>query len=121
MKRIISSILLFYTSLLLFAGNEQIAISVKRHGGAHSEYYLPADMPEMYYDSDCNEIIIVADGFAGYYYVDFYLTGYTTPLISTQVEGYGDSINVSNLPVGDYTVVITSEYNNQYEGQLTIE
>ncbi len=40
------------------------------------------------------------------YYVDFYLTGYTTPLISTQVEGYGDSINVSNLPVGDYTVVI---------------
>ena len=66
MKRIISSILyLFYTSLLLFAGNEQIAISVKRHGGAHSEYYLPADMPEMYYDSDCNEIIIVADGFAG--------------------------------------------------------
>jgi hypothetical protein len=76
-------------------------------------------MPEVYYDSDNLEIVIVADGFASYYYVEIFQTGYTIPVISTQVDGYGDSIDVSSLPDDNYTIVITSSNNNEYEGQFT--
>ena len=37
-------------------------------------------------------------------------------VISTQIDGYGDSIDVSSLPDGYYTITITSSNNNQFEG-----
>ena len=82
----------------------------------HSEYYPPADMPEVYYDADNLEIIIVADGFASYYNVDITSASGYVPLISTQIDGYGDTIDVSSLPDGYYTITITSSNNNQFEG-----
>ncbi len=39
-------------------------------------------------------------------------------VISTQVSGYGDTIDVSSLPTGSYTIIFTSQFNNTYEGQL---
>ena len=66
----------------------------KKKTGTHLEQPTPADMPEVYYDTDDQEIILVADG-------------------------YGDSIDVSLLPDDDYKIVITSSYNNVYEGQFT--
>ena len=86
----------------------------------HSEHYIPADMPEVYYDSDNLEIILVADGFSSYYDVDIFQTGYTIPVITTQVDGYGDTIDISSLPDGNYTIVITSEFNNVFEGQFIV-
>ena len=97
----------------------QINIRHVPHGGTHSEYYTPADMPEVYYDSDDQEIIIVADGFATYYDVDIVSQSTQLAVISTQVDGYGDTIDISSLPDDDYTIVITSEYNNVYEGYFT--
>lgn len=88
-------------------------------GGHHSEYYSPADIPEAYYNSDDQNIIIVADGFASYYDVDIVSESTLMPVISTQVDGYRDSIDISSLPDDDYTIVITSEYNNVFEGQFT--
>lgn len=91
----------------------------KKKTGTHLEQPTPADMPEVYYDTDDQEIILVADGFADYYDVDIISLSTMTAIISTQVDGYGDSIDVSLLPDDDYKIVITSSNNNVYEGQFT--
>ena len=100
---------------------QQINIEQKPKHGTHSELYPPADMPEVYYDDDNLEIIIVADGFASYYDVEIFQTEYTIPVISTQIDGYGDSIDISSLSEGYYTIVITSSNNNEFEGTFYIE
>lgn len=91
----------------------------KKKTGTHLEQPTPADMPEVYYDTDDQEIILVADGYADYYDVDIISLSTMMAVISTQVDGYGDSIDVSLLPDDDYKIVITSSYNNVYEGQFT--
>lgn len=103
--------------------NAQESINMQHIGnhGDHSEFFLPADAAEVYFDNDAFEIIIVADGFASYYYVEIFQTGYTVPVISTQIDGYGDTVDVSSLSDGDYTIVITSEYYNVYQGYFAIE
>jgi hypothetical protein len=78
-------------------------------------------MPEVCFDSNDMEIIIVADGFADYYDVEIVSLGSGLTLISTQVDGYGDNVDVSTLPIGDYRIVITSSNNNVYEGHFEIE
>lgn len=95
-------------------------INLQHHSPSnHNEYYPPADMPEAYYNSDLQEIIIVADGFSAYYDVDIISQSSMIAVISTQVDGYGDSIDISSLPDDNYTIVITSEFNNVYQGQFT--
>lgn len=101
--------------------NEEV-INMQHIGnhGDHLEHYEPADMPEVYYDNDEDEIIIIADGFASYYNVVIIRdTPYQT-VITTQISGYGDTIDVSSLSTGNYTIVITSEYNNVFEGHFSI-
>lgn len=87
--------------------------------GDHSEYYPPADLPEVYFDDDNLEIIIEADGFASYYYVDIVSQSTQLAVISTQISGYGDTIDVSSLPDDDYTIIITSSNNNVFQGYFT--
>ena len=108
--------LLYGISMSFAREDEVINLQHIGHHGDHSEYYPPADMPEVYYDADILEIIIVADGFASYYNVDITSASGYVPLISTQIDGYGDTIDVSSLPDGYYTITITSSNNNQFEG-----
>lgn len=110
-------------ALFSFADGSTAQIHIERKGKPdnHGQYYIPADMPEVYYDSDNLEIIIVADGFASYYDVEIFQTEYTIPVISTQIDGYGDSIDISSLSEGSYTIVITSSNNNEFEGTFYIE
>lgn len=103
------------------AGEEAINIHHVGHHGTHSQYYPPADMPEAYFDSNDMQIILVGDGFADYYDVEVVSLGSMLTVISTQVDGFGDSIDVSSLPDGDYRIVITSSNNNVYEGDFAIE
>ena len=123
MKRTILFIIYFvFWGFIVKADIEQIIIHSS--GGAHDHYehYLPADMPEaVYYDSDEMEIIIVADGlFTSYYNVLIIRNSTNQTMISTQISGYGDSIDVSSLPSDNYTLVLTTESNNVFEGQFTI-
>ena len=106
---------------LLMANLSPIIIQNGGSTNDHSEYYPPADMPEVYFDADNLEITLVADGFSTYYNVEIFLTGYNVPVISTQVDGYGDTIDVSSLTDNDYDIVITSEFNNRFVGQFTVE
>ena len=99
-------------------GEEKLNLQYVGHHGTHSEYYPPADMPDVYFDDDELEIIIVGDGFADYYDVEIVSLGSMLTVISTQVDGYGDSIDVSSLPEGDYRIVITSSNNNIFEGDF---
>ena len=114
-------ILLLPLASQLYAKDDLTAIVLRDKGGNHSEYYPPADLPEVYYDADNLEIVLVADGFANFYDVEITLTTGYVPLISTQVDGYGDIIDVSLLPEGYYNITITSSNNNQYVGIFSIE
>ena len=102
-------------------GEEKLNLQYVGHHGTHSEYYPPADMPDVYFDDDELEIIIVGDGFADYYDVEIVSLGSMLTVISTQIDGYGDSIDVSSLATGDYQIVITSSNNNVFEGYFAIE
>ena len=77
-------------------------------------------MPEVYLDSDEMEIIIVADGFSSYYDVLIIRNSTNQTMVSTQISGYGDSIDISSLPSDNYIIVITSEFNNVFQGQFSI-
>ena len=123
-KRIIVFImlLLFQVNLMCYVKAEEVVNL--QYIGEHNdriEFYPPADMPEVvYYDSDECEIIIVSDGFSSYYDVVIIRNTPWQTVISTQISGYGDTIDISSLPGGNYTIVITSEYNNVFEGQFSI-
>ena len=101
---------------------EQIFLQKKKTHTGHIEHYQMADMPDaVYYDSEAGEIIIVADGTSLYYNVEIVRDNLNLTVISTQVDGYGDTIDVSALPSGSYTIVITSQYLNEYEGTFYIQ
>ncbi len=101
------------------SARKKIDLSQNGQMPSHNEHYAPADMPEVYFDSDTQEIIIIADGFASYYDVDIVSQSTMQLVLYTTISGYGDSIDVSLLPDDDYKIVITSSYNNVYEGQFT--
>ena len=94
---------------------------LEHKGGNHGEYYIPADMPEAYFDDVDMEIIIEAEGFADYYIVEVVSMVSSLTMIYTQIDGYGDTIDVSSLPIGYYQIIITSEFNNVYGGYFLIE
>ena len=89
--------------------------------GNHSEHYIPADMPIVYFDSEAMEIIIEAEGYADYYVVEVISMVSGQTLIYTQIDGYGDTIDVSSLPDAYYQIIITSSNNNVFEGTFLIE
>ena len=114
---------LFFSPLIVFAnirgGEEQIFLQKKKIKDGHTEYYDPADMPEVYYDRSNQEIILVADGFVSSYDVDIVSLSTLQIVLFTAVNGYGDTIDVSTLPDDDYKIVISTPYNNIYEGYFT--
>ena len=121
MKKIVLHFLLNVICFVSFADQASIVLRDASHQHDHTEYYPPADMPVVYFDSTDMEIIIVADGFADYYDVEIVSLGSLLTVISTQVDGHGDNVDVSTLPIGDYRLVITSSNNNVYEGYFAIE
>ena len=119
MKRIITAIILTLFACQLFAERNQQPVQLNHHKIGHFDQPIPADMPEVYYDDVTEEIIIMADGFASYYDVDIVSQSTLLAVISTQVGGYGDTIDISSLPDDNYTIVITSSNDNVYQGQFT--
>ena len=105
-------IFLFFVPVQSFAGRKPIQIQDKGSVGNHGEYYPPADMPEVYYNSDNLEIIIVADGFADYYDVNIVSQSTQLAVISTQVDGYGDSIdfNLITLLTINYSTAMKRKF-----------
>ena len=119
MKRAITFTFLMLFALQLFAGRNLRPVHLNPKKIGHLEQPIPADMPEAYYDTNTEEIIITADGFASYYDVDIVSQSTLQLVLYTTISGYGDNIDVSSLPDDDYTIIITSSYNNEYEGHFT--
>lgn len=120
MKRIIFLLLTVSLSAQFFIASSEEQILLAQKGDNHLEHYAPADLPEVYYDSNEDEIIIIADGFSSYYNVYIIRNTPYQTVISTQISGYGDTIDISSLSDGNYTIVIISEFLNEFEGQFTI-
>ena len=114
-------ILFYLVGFVAFADQAEIVLRDTNHQHDHLEYYPPADMPEAYFDDGAMEIIIEADGFADYYIVEVVSMVSSLTVIYTQIDGYGDTIDVSSLPAGYYQVIITSSNNNVFEGYFLIE
>ncbi len=119
MKRINFLLLSVLLSAHWFTASSEVQIVLSQPGD-HIEHFTPADMPDVYYDDDNNEIIVVADGFSSYYDVLIIRNSTNQTMVSTQIDGYWDSIDISSLPSDSYIIVITSEFNNVFEGQFTI-
>ena len=120
-NRIIIYLLLFLYGFNMYLVNAEEVVNMQYIGERDDriEFFVPADMPEVYYDDVTEEIVIVADGFADYYEVDIVSQSTLLAVISTQIGGYGDNIDISSLPDDNYTIIITSSNDNVYQGQFT--
>lgn len=98
----------------------QIHIEQRPNGGTHSGQPLfPADQPDVYYNDVTQVIIIDGTGYSTYYNVEITSLSTFNVMISTCVNGNYDTIDVSSLPDDNYEIVITSSYNNVFEGYFT--
>ena len=120
MKRI--ALLFFLLSaftIQINADHETKVIVLSGKGGHHLEYFVPADMPDVYYDEDNQTIII--DGAVTYYDVEIAPVSTFVPVISIQVSGFYDTIDVSSLFATDYYITVSSPTGNEFEGYFEIE
>ena len=91
---------------------QQIEVKDKKH---YNEWNIPADMPDVYYNSELNLITIV-DYVNATYYVTIYDDWWNVVITDTKVGG--GTIDVSSLSSGDYTIEISTSWNHDFEGQF---
>lgn len=119
MRRIIV-FLLASVFLLTYADPDEIVLNNPNNQHDHSGQPLfPADQPAVYYDDDADIIIVDGTGYATYYNVEITSLSTFYVMISTSVNGNYDTIDVSSLPDDNYEIILTSSYNNVFEGYFT--
>ncbi len=96
-------------------GEKDIVLQPKNH--PHTEVNIPADMPDVYYDSQ-NGVITIVDYANVTYYVTIYDDWWNA--VITDTKPGGGTIDVSSLSSGDYVIEISTSWNNQYEGTFTV-
>ena len=127
MKRFISFILLaVFANVFLFAdinghGAAQINLQHKKHSSGHFDQPIPFDQPDVYYNSGTQVSIIDGGGEVSYYDVEIESMTTWLTVISTQVSGTYDTIDVSSLATGDYIITITSPTGHEFEGYFEIK
>ena len=119
MKKYYFSFFFVFITLFMGATPEKIVVIDPGAQHNHGEYFDPADMPEVFYDNDVQEIILVADGFVSSYDVNIVSLSTLQLVLHSTANGYGDTIDVSSLPNDDYKIVISTPYNNVYVGFFT--
>jgi hypothetical protein len=109
---------LFFITLSLFSNAAMDEIVLTKDGVVRDrfDFPVPIDMPDLYYDSNTQEIIIDGGGEVNYYDVEIASVSAWTVVISTQVSGTYGTIDVSSLPEGEYCITIDSPTGNSYEG-----
>lgn len=80
-----------------------------------SQWNIPADMPDVYYNSELGVITIV-----DYANVTYYVTIYDDwwNVVITDTKPSGGTIDISSLTSGDYTIEISTSWNHDFEGQF---
>ncbi len=116
MKYSFTLLLLALLAIPIYADPDLASISLGQKGGDHSNLPAPADMPDVYYDSDNQQIIVDGLGVVTHYDVEIASATNWTVYISTQVSGSYGTIDISSLPEGEYVITIDSPLDNTYEG-----
>lgn len=98
-----------------------INIRHKPHGGTHLDQPIPFDQPNVYLDTSNAAIIIDGGGEVTYYDVEIESMTTWLTVISTQVNGMYDTIDISSLTPGEYMITITSPTGHEFEGFFQIE
>lgn len=115
---IIISFMFFFVSIYAdIKDYYQQQIEIKDKKNHFTQWDIPADMPDVYYD-DLNGVITIVDYANVTYYVTIYDDWWNVALTDTKPGG--GTINVSSLTSGDYVIEITTSWNNQYEGTFTV-
>lgn len=121
MKRVtLLFMLLFYIAANLYADDGQQVI-INQSGGYHSGTNVPDVQPDVYYNNVNQEIIIIGTGFASYYNVVIASVNNQGVLISTQVNGDYDTIDISSLTADEYSITITTQWNDIFIGYFEVE
>ena len=118
--RLFTFFMILFFGLNASATPERIVMSDPNQQPDHIQYYIPADQPDVYLDID-NFTIIIDGGEVAYYDVEIESMTTWLTVISTQVSGTCDTIDVSSLATGDYIITITSPTGNEFEGYFEIE
>ena len=115
-KSLINLFLLLIIVVFESSAGNHIDIHLNGQMPTHDNIPTPAEMPEVYYNNVSQTIIIDGGGEVEYYDVE--ITSLTTfdVLISTQVNGYYDTIDISSLDEGEYTITIDAPTGNSFEG-----
>ena len=122
MNRIILTILaLCFSSVSIPADNEQIVLRDSWNQHNHFDQPIPADQPDVYLDITDQVIIIDGGGEVNYYDVEIESMTTWLTVISTQINGTYDTIDVSSLTPGEYMITITSPTGHEFEGFFQIE
>ena len=111
MKRTFFILLL---SIMSFSAMSDNPIIIHQHD--HFNHPIPADMPDVYYYNDTQTIVIDGGGEVNYYDVEIISLTSLNTVISTQVNGYYGTIDISSLPDGEYAITIDSPTGNSFEG-----
>lgn len=117
MTKAILTLLLTSISLYCFADPDEIVLNCPGQQHDHAGLpIVPADIPYVYYDDVAQTIIIDGDGVVDYYDVEIASVTNFVTVISTQANGYYDTIDISSLPQGEYVITIYSPEGNIYDG-----
>ena len=111
---------MFVLGISVCCGQELINM---QHIGNHNDHFnipVPADMPDVYYNNSTQTVIIDGGGEVNYYDVEIISLTSMNTVISTQVNGYYDTIDVSSLPEAEYGIFIYSPTGNSFEGFFEI-
>ena len=123
MTRFILFLLLSMTSVSLFAFITDSDQIILRPGGLqpnHGNIPIPADEPDVYYYNSTHTVIIDGGGEVNYYDVEIISLTTQETEISTQVNGYYDTIDISSLDEGEYTIIIYSPTGYTFDGDFAI-
>ena len=101
-------------------GEEVINIQHVGNHGPHFNIPIPADQPDVYYNNVSQTIIIDGTGEVNYYDVEILSLTTFDVVVSTQVNGYYDTIDVSSHPEAEYGIFIYSPTGNTFEGFFEI-
>ena len=121
MKNFTSLITLFTLShMIMFGAPDEVVL--RNTGNQHDHFVsppTPADMPQVYYDSETGVITVDGSGYASYYYVDIVSQSTLSVVLYDTVDGDYGTVDVSSLPDDNYQIIITSSHNNEYTGYFT--
>ena len=116
-KRLITLLMsMFVLSISACYSQELINMQHIGNHDDHSNIPVPAEMPDVYYNNVSQTIIIDGTGEVDYYDVEIMSLTTFDVLISTQVNGYYDTIDISSLPDGEYAITIDAPTGNSFEG-----